>query len=383
MMKKTLYKKDSKGEVRVWSIYPNESVTGFITESGMMKAGAKTTVHDPVFCQPKNVGKVNETTVAEQVILEIQSRHDKKLRVDHFEKLEDVDKEHPTFLPMLAHSYSPDIDFSGIENVVCQPKFDGIRAIVRKEGVFTREGEPIKTCDHIHDEIVRLGVFDQFPDIKIDGELYNHELKEDFEEICSLVSREKIDPERQGLVKERIKYYVYDLYQNDGDGYHERAAQLRKLLLGHSASIELVTGIVVEVSPILEDTLNLLMDNYIRDGYEGMMVRIPNVGYEKAKRSKSLLKYKRMIDDEFEVTGIEEGKGAWKGRAKSIHLVTKEGVEFKAGIRGNFEYTKGILDNKDLYIGAQATVIYQGMTTHGKPRFGVVKKFWTQEQQKM
>jgi len=106
------------------------------------------------------------------------------------------------------------------------------------------------------------------------------------------------------------------------------------------------------------------------------MYRHPDTAYDH-RRSESLLKYKVMDDEEFEVTGeVVEGNGRLKGQAGSIWCRTSEGIEFKAKLK-SFEDSKGKrieskedyqarctdwFVNIDKYKGKMLTVRFQGYT---------------------
>ena len=88
------------------------------------------------------------------------------------------------------------------------------------------------------------------------------------------------------------------------------------------------------------------------------------------KRSTSLLKRKEFIDAEYKVIDIEEGNGNRQGTAKNLVLIDgKTKREFHSNIKGNFEFLRDILDNKEKYIGKMATIKFFEYTPDGIPRF--------------
>ena len=74
---------------------------------------------------------------------------------------------------MLAHDYTKRPQSNGYS----QPKLDGIRCVVDKNGMWTRAGKPINSCPHIFESLKKF--IEDNPNMIIDGELYNHELKAD------------------------------------------------------------------------------------------------------------------------------------------------------------------------------------------------------------
>ena len=82
--------------------------------------------------------------------------------------------------PMLAHKFSESrVDWS--LPVYIQPKLDGVRCLFTKDGAYSRTGKQFKNLAHI--ELALIPFFKQQPDVVLDGELYNHKLKRDFEKI--------------------------------------------------------------------------------------------------------------------------------------------------------------------------------------------------------
>ena len=82
--------------------------------------------------------------------------------------------------PMLAHKYDDKrVDWS--KPVYIQPKLDGVRCLFTSEGAYSRNGKQFKNLRHI--EIALESFFNANPDAVLDGELYKHDLKKDFEKI--------------------------------------------------------------------------------------------------------------------------------------------------------------------------------------------------------
>ena len=95
--------------------------------------------------------------------------------------------------PMLAYPVSKKpIDYSN--KVSIQPKLDGVRCLIQAEWpnpmtievkAYSRTGKEWKNINHILAELKPF--FEKHPNVILDGELYNHDLKDDFEKIISLV----------------------------------------------------------------------------------------------------------------------------------------------------------------------------------------------------
>jgi ATP-dependent DNA ligase len=98
---------------------------------------------------------------------------------------------------MLAKRYSKDGD-KILWPAFAQPKFDGHRciAIVDAKGkctLWSRNRKQIHSMPHVVAAIEDTNIHN----MTIDGELYNHELKDDFNSIVSLVRRKEPDPDNR------------------------------------------------------------------------------------------------------------------------------------------------------------------------------------------
>ena len=125
-----LFKRAVNGKTLEWEVEVNGAC--FRTISGYTD-GVKT-VSTPTVCEAKNVGKKNSTTAEEQAMAEATAMHRKRIELGSFENIEDIDK--PVhFNPMLAHDYEDYKDKITFP-VATQPKLDGVRCIVRADGMW-------------------------------------------------------------------------------------------------------------------------------------------------------------------------------------------------------------------------------------------------------
>lgn len=369
-----LHKRGVGGEIRVWSMelgqfgdeFGHRVISG-VLDGKMVESGWTT-------CSPKNVGRSNETTAETQAIAEIEAEYRKKKDRGYFEDIDDVDTVAFT-KPMLASDWEKlkakiDID----EGVVVQPKLDGIRCIARADGLWTRTGKPITSCDHVFDALRPL--FEKYPDLILDGELYNHELRDDFNTITSVVRKAKVSEEDQAKAERLIQYHVYD-YVDELDAV-DRANKLVRILSEINHSIPFSHPIVKFVTSITarsESVVDEAYDQWIEQGYEGQIVRL-RAPYEH-KRSKNLLKRKDFLSDEFEVVRVEEGNGNWAGMVKRFVFLLPDGRECGAGVRGTQAALRELLESGKT--PDWATVRFFTPTPDGMPRFPVVVDYgWGQ-----
>ena len=366
MEKDKLYKLDTKGKPRVWWIeYDDEK---YRTHSGILDG--KIVTSGWIYSEEKNIGKANHTKVYEQVNLEIGAEYEKKMYQGKYHtSLEEAASGAKFVEAMLAHKFS--LAKNTQYPYISQPKLDGVRCLVSKYHMQTRNGKDFVSCPHILEELTSF--FKKFPDAVLDGELYNHDLKHDFEKIVSLVRKTKPTPEDIADTKKYVQYHVYDIITPEPMSYTNRYNIISGYISGMQ-SIKLVHADLVNN----KDEVNTLMAEYLEKGYEGQMIRIDDIPYEH-KRSNSLLKNKEFDDGEFKIINIVEGVGNWAGMAKSVEILLEDGSTQSSGMRGSFDFAKEIIENREKLFDTTVTVRYQGKTSDGKLRFPVVTHFWKGE----
>ncbi len=355
----TLFKRAKTGKIQVWEI--EHEGDKFRTIEGQLDG--KMTTSEWTTCAGKSIGRSNETTPEQQALKEATSRIQKKIKKKYFIDIDKIDDE-TWFEPMLAHKYKEHKD-KVVFPVLTQPKLDGIRCEIKKDGMFSREGNEFTSCPHIFEEVKHL--FEMWPDLILDGELYNHEFKANFNKISSLVKKGKaLTEEQQKEAEMFIQFHCYDCF----DGSKEDFPFKDRILF---VMMEFDTsGIVIPVYTAAcfdQEELDEHYADFLGMGYEGQMIRVPESAYEN-KRSKFLLKRKEFIDEEFEILGMIEGEGNLTGMVGSLEF-EKDGESFTAGLKGSHELWKYMWNNQDEFIGKQATVRYQNLTPDRQvPRFG-------------
>jgi DNA ligase 1 len=366
MIHPTLFKIDSMGRVRTWFLESTDEA--YRTHAGLQDG--KIVISGWQRPEEKNVGRANATTVAEQVLAEVASKYERqKWQGKYSESVEEAQKGAKFIECMLAAKY--DVKKHNKFPYWSQPKLDGIRCLVSDDGMQSRNGKPLLSSPHIRD-VLQL-IFDEFPFVTLDGELYNHSMKDSFEDIVSLARKTKPTPEDIEESARLIEYHVYDVILPDQPEatYAERLMFIEQNIKGKFPMVEVVPTVAVNNTEEVEQKLG----EYLEAGYEGQMLRDRLAPYEH-KRSKSLIKHKTFEDDEFEIVEVVEGKGNYSGMAKSLTIRLADGSTQSCGMRGQMGYLKELLETKDDYVGSQVTVIYQNKTADGKLRFPVAKKVW-------
>lgn len=363
-----LYKVTSTGATQMWEI----AVDGptIVTIYGQM--GGKLQEARDTITVGKNVGRANETTPEEQALSEAQSQWGKKLKnKGYVQSLEaaasgkvDADFVAGGINPMLAHSY----DKRGraiVFPAFVQPKLDGHRCIaMRIAGVWTlwsRTRKPITGVPHIIAALESIDVLDRtMGDITLDGELYNHDYREKFEELTSFIKRPEPKPGH-----EVVQYHVYDIVM-DGS-FAERSAELERLY--HSIVDEDAIVLVDTRSAGTFEEAEELFSEFLEEGYEGAMLRNAKSSYVQ-KRSADLQKLKVFADAEFKIVDVTEGRGKMAGKAIFV-CETPQGTTFRVKMKGALDSLRQYVDDPSLAIGCMLTVQYQNLTAGGQPRFPI------------
>jgi DNA ligase-1 len=363
----TLYSRDSSRNVRIW--YMEQDEENYRMISGLIDGQLVTS--DWTKCKLKNAGKKNETTPVQQCESEINSRYTKQLKTGYFENVDDIDNK-TYFSPMLAKSfydYEDKINFES-GNYVVQCKYNGIRCITSLDSYMkTREGELIISAPHVY--IRLLNILKKYPHITFDGELFNETLREKLNEINKLVRKTvHITDEDIEKSKEFIKYYIYDCFDvnNPNWSYSERKKFIDNIIIENQ--LEDTIKIVETIQVNSREELNQYYEKLVQMKHEGIMIRDKRQAYEYDKRSKYLLKYKPIDDDEFLLIGVYEGKGNWSGKAKTITLMMDNGKCFNANFKGTQSEAKEFLYNHSHLLNKKVTIYFNGFTGKGTPNNG-------------
>ena len=273
-----------------------------------------------------------------------------------------------TYKPMLAYKFN-NKKVNWAEPVYIQPKLDGVRCLITKDGAYSRTGKQFKNLAHI--ELSLIPFFKKHPHIVLDGELYNHELKDDFEKIISLVRKQKPTADDRLEAKELVQFHCYDwFFPNDKYNlvYQYRMNQLTTTDI-YNYCIKHVQASRIHN---YEDA-KLFHVDMLDKGYEGSIIRLN--GLYKHGRSYDLMKFKDFSDAEATIIGYEEGKGKRQGTLGKFLMQDDEGNEFGCPPGKGFTYKDlaNMLLNIHDYIGQRATFTYFQRTNAGSYRHPLFK----------
>jgi len=263
---------------------------------------------------------------------------------------------------MLAHKYNPDkADYPAY----IQPKLDGVRCLFTKDGAFSRADNQFMNVKHIEKALENF--FNKYPTAVLDGELYNHELKDDFEKIISLVRKTKPTQEHKDEAAELVQYHVYDIASMTIGGYTTRLNYLQSNLFAGFNTWPIMS---VETKVVLDyDEAVKQHNKYLKLGYEGSIYRSIDGKY-KNTRSWDLMKFKDFDDAEATIIGYELGKGKRQGTLGKFIMQDDEGIQFGCPPGKGYTYKDlaAMIDNISHYIGERATFTYFQRTQAGSYR---------------
>ena len=249
-----------------------------------------------------------------------------------------------------------------------QPKLDGVRCYITKNGAFSRNHKRFMNAQHILDELVPL--FTKYPHIVLDGELYNHEYKDNFNKIISLVRKQTPSDAERDEAKV-IQFHNYDIVETSP--YIKRSFKQRKDMindLNWEFNLKYCKTVEAHEVSIIESATEW-HKRFLELGYEGSILR-NNKPYEN-KRSYNLQKFKDFHDTEATIIGWVEGKGKRTGTIGKFLARDADGNEFGMPVMDKMPILEKMYDIAEWYIGKTATFTYFQRTPSGSYRHPLFK----------
>ena len=274
---------------------------------------------------------------------------------------------------MLAYPVSDKpIDYT--KPVFIQPKLDGVRCLIQYEKVtplqtgpvaYSRTGKVWKNIDHILEELIPF--FQKYPDVILDGELYNHAFKDDFESIISMVRKTKPTDEDRSISAENVQFHCYDIVDET------MTFEQRNNFITQTVPRNHCVKHVETTQCFTEGDAKIFHADNLELGYEGSIVRTNDV--YACKRSHNLRKFKDFSDAEATIIGYLDGKGKRTGTLGKFIMQDDNGVEFGCppGKGYNYKQLGEMLDNISDYIGQRATFTFFERTKAGSYRHPLFK----------
>jgi len=399
MKHETLYKRTKTGAIQYWKIQTRAS--DFMEGAQIKKESGQLgtfnpTSHVEAIHQGKNIGRSNETTPLEQAESQALSDWTKK-HDEGYKSLVDfgitpftdtkgiqawkwtkdekwcvspqlhvaLDMNLPKFNSDAAGNPKPMLatDWNKIKKIeypcFIQPKLDGVRAllIATEENIIilSRSGKEYTTVNHIADAVVPYMEVNGYPSFILDGEIYSDEIS--FQEIIQAVKKQYPN-------SLKLKFRAYDIINDNPQS--QRLCDVTKLVDA------IQSPYIIEVPTLValcKEEAKDYHDEFVKQGHEGAMLRLPNGIYGQGQRSTQLLKVKEFDETEFPILLFEKGQ-----RDEDLIAVCITGDRtFKAKMVGNREYKAKLWEDSSKINRNLLTVKHFGLTNDGLPRFPIGK----------
>lgn len=264
-----------------------------------------------------------------------------------------------------------------------QPKINGLRCKIKLDKeknkiIFLSKNNLIfNNLHHIQEEFQRnLDIFDRVKDklrkyyvgvdkvafnrrveeleIMFDGELYIPNLP--LGEISSAINS-------FSLTTSSVSFYAFDLaipgISNDLRFKALKEAFTETFILGHPIVI------VKTLHVTCDEQVQAVTDQFIKEGYEGSIIREPKGLYQFGKRPSIIAKLKRTISAEFTIVDVVSQKE--DPNLGLFVCVTPEGKQFEVTPTEDMNFKIKILLEKHKYIGKQLTCEFYEYTAENKP----------------
>lgn len=390
-----LISKDSKGKIRVVNISYDwdKDLNGYVIRRFTSQYGGKITTQPIILVDKgKGIGKARRT-VSEQAKLEYDSRVNKYMdkgykklpkSIDLYTK-EELDALLPeettdsegNLKPMLAKDFH-DVATSVLEKQwwYASRKIDGVRCLMFvKDGEIHTSSRGGKNYDNSTYHITCNPKLKKFmldnPTLILDGELYVHGYS-----LQTLSGLARLKKETDKC--DELQYYIYDVVDTNKT-FEERLEILdhikdelqldfdpNKTFENGDLQIQMVPHIKVEGWVQIKK----IHDSYVKEGFEGAVIRRPDKKYGVNKRTNDMVKVKEYQDGEFKIIGFSEGL---RPEDMVFVCVTEDGKEFEAKPIGPRELKHEYLERMSEIVGKMATVKYFSFSDGGTPTQPVLK----------
>lgn len=411
----TLFALNKDGSFQCWKVFivGNQVVVEFGKVGGKKQQKVTT-------CEPKNVGRSNETTAEQQAWAEAVSKWEKQVRLGYRDDTSKLEQEE-NFSPMLAHDAIKRYK-SIIYPAYVQPKLDGVRALVTLDAdgfpQFNSRGNklyPVPLDSELSKQVKSLSEHSGFD--KFDGELYIHGLS--LQKIVSLAKKwrtpeqieEEIEKDYQSDLKRHqkavdngeeswkdfdgdvysvaiepvkdvdryggyssldLEYHIFDIPVNANKPWYavehtdHRKADLDIVayMIEEALNVPLVRVVSGEMVADEKSVKNYI-GIYMTGGFEGVIIRNFKGLYEFGQRSSDLLKWKLFQDGEAKVLDSVEDKNG-----EGVLLCEeKDGTRFNCKMKGT--HAERSQERMLLLVGKFINFTFQARTDDGVPQFPV------------
>lgn len=411
----TLFALNKDGSFQCWKVFivGNQVVVEFGKVGGKKQQKVTT-------CEPKNVGRSNETTAEQQAWAEAVSKWEKQVRLGYRDDTSKLEQEE-NFSPMLAHD-AIKRSKSIVYPAYVQPKLDGVRALVTLDvdgfPQFNSRGNklyPVPLDSELSEQVKSLSAHSGFD--KFDGELYIHglslqkivalakkwrtpeqieeEIEKDYQsdlkrhqkavdngeeswkdhdgEVYSVAIEPVKDVDRYGGYSSLdLEYHIFDIPVNAGSPWysteHDKTRHQDLLAVAEAVECELEVPLIQIVHGIVvscEREVKWSIGKYMEKGFEGSIIRNFKGLYEFGQRSSDLLKWKLFQDGEAKVIDSVEDKNG-----EGVLLCEeKDGTRFNCKMKGT--HAERSQERMLLLVDKFINFTFQARTDDGVPQFAI------------
>lgn len=277
--------------------------------------------------------------------------------------MKNTNKNMTDFKVMLAKPLAAKITWPNTHFI--QPKLDGVRCYINKTGAYSRNHKQFHNAKHITTELTQF--FVDNPNVTLDGELYNHNYRDNFNKIISLVRKQKPTQADRFESASQLQFHCYDMFDPSLPElqFVNRTLNITsfKSKYGWRAIQEVNTKVVFSDKEV--QSFHTINKN---NGYEGSILRT-NDAYDQ-RRSNNLQKVKDWSDTEITITGFVEGKGKFKsGLGKFLGVDSDNRVVEVPWPTLTIPQRQLIWSARESYIGQPLTFEFFERTPSGAYRF--------------
>jgi len=252
-------------------------------------------------------------------------------------------------------------------------KIDGLRALIYMgtDGELHTQSRGAMNYDAAMYEILSnktlIDIFKANPGLILDGECYHHGMS--LQQLNSVARTQK-----KAVDYEVLQFYWYDILDINSS-FEDRLSKMKQIAEQYSitfnperefSSGELRLQFVPQIKISGWDNIMNLHNEYVSEGWEGVVIRDPSKVYKPNGRSNDMIKIKKYKSSEFLITGYELGL---RGNEDMVfNLITKDGIEFKAKPHGDRDLKDWYVNNfEEECLNHYATVKYFYLSDDGTP----------------
>ena len=238
---------------------------------------------------------------------------------------------------------------------IASRKIDGLRCIIYlgDDGKLHTSSRGATNYDSAMFEILThpalIKLFKNNKGLMLDGECYHHGYT--LQQINSIARTQKIAKDLEVL-----QFYWYDIVDLNNP-FKSRLAKMKAIaeeLKEYGSEIgwdpdrifkenELRIQFVPQVEVSDWDNMMKLHNEYVSEGWEGLVIRDPERPYKPNGRTNDMIKIKQYQSEEFLIVGYELGL---RGSEDMVFVLeTSDGIKFKAKPHGDREQKQWYIDN--------------------------------------